>query len=75
MRRFDDSHPKSARDIYNELYEDRAKILLGATTSLADFLTALQTERKLKLCDGGYVITVNGISERKRLGQLINSAS
>ena len=74
LKRFDDQNPKSKKQVFDELYNARAKIFLGATTSFSDFVSTLKTERKLVNRESGLVLTKNGLRLRNQLAEMINKA-
>ena len=74
LKLLDPQLPKSAHDIYTELRNERAVILLGARNSLAEFLESLCAVQELEKRNHGYVLTTNGIRERERLEKLVENS-
>ncbi len=74
MRRFDTIRPKSKETVYKELLKARAKMILGATTSIEEYIDTLYTEMDLAKKGHGYVLTPVGRRERDRLEKIVKKA-
>ena len=71
MCSFNSDVPRTEQEVFQELYDKRSRIFLGAGTSFHDFLSTLLTERKLQKTKEGYTLTKNGQRLIDELAQIV----
>ena len=70
LSKFSMDHPKTVKDVLDELLKGEVAILLGGAP-FEDFISTLETEKILASAGDGYILTDSGVELKKEFAERI----